>query len=87
MKEARLWGQSLGLLIMLATQFILGMVLNLFVDLPKANPGTTGNFGSRAIHGFIWAISTGGGIALLLHVLVAVGLLLGSLSLILRALS
>ena len=70
---------------MLGIQFVLGMVINLFAKLPAAHPGTTGNFGSRAIHGFIWAISNGAGTALLLHVVVAIGLLLGSLVFAIRA--
>jgi hypothetical protein len=83
--EAKLRGQSFGLLSMLTIQFILGMILNLFVTLPKSHPGMTGGYGSRALHGFVWAISSGGGIALTLHVLVAIGLLVGSLGLVARA--
>jgi len=85
MDELRLRGQSLGLLSMLAIQFILGMILDLFVELPKQHAGTTGGFFSRALHGFIWALSSGGGIVLTLHVLVAIGLLLGSIGLIIRS--
>jgi hypothetical protein len=85
MDQARIRGQSLGLLVMLGIQFVLGMIINLFVKLPNTHPGTTGNFGSRAVHGFIWAISNGAGIALLLHIVVAIGLLLGSLALVIRA--
>jgi hypothetical protein len=80
----KIQGQSFGLLIMLAIQFILGMILNLFVSLPKTYPGQTGNYFSRAVHGFGWAISNGGGIVLLLHVVVAILLLLASLSLMIR---
>jgi hypothetical protein len=69
---------------MLSVQFILGMILNLFVTLPKTHPGQTGNYFNRAVHGFGWAITNGAGIALLLHVIVAIGLLLGSLSLVVR---
>jgi hypothetical protein len=85
MNQAKIRGQSFGLLVMLGIQFVLGMIINLFVKIPTTHPGTTGNFGSRAIHGFIWAISNGAGIALLLHVVVAIGLLLGSLTLVVRA--
>jgi hypothetical protein len=81
----KLRGQALGLLSMLAVQFILGMILNLFVQLPKTHPGISGGYLSRSIHGFGWAITIGGGIALFLHVIVAIGLLLGSFSLLVRA--
>jgi hypothetical protein len=82
---ANLKKQSFGLLSMLTIQFVLGMILNLFVELPKIHPGVTGNFASRAYHGFVWAISSGGGIVLVLHVLVAIGLLIGSIALVARA--
>jgi hypothetical protein len=72
MNEAKLRGQSIGLLSMLGIQFILGMLLNLFVDLPK-NASLSS------------AIKNGGGIILVLHILVAVGLLLGSVILVIRA--
>src|SRR5437868_807305 len=87
MNDTKFKGHSLGVLTMLALQFVLGMTLNLFVKLPAAHPGTSGNYGSRSWHAFIWAISNGGGIALLLHVVVAIGLLLASLSLVIRAAS
>jgi hypothetical protein len=71
MDTGKLRSQSLGLLTMLSIQFILGMVLNLFVELPK-----NASVGSILSHG---------GVVLVLHILVAVGLLLGSLALIFRA--
>jgi hypothetical protein len=70
---------------MLVVQFILGMILDLFVELPKAHAGTSGDFISRSLHGFIWAVSSGGGIVLTLHAIVAIGLVLGSIRLIVRA--
>lgn len=84
--RAKLRGQALGLLSLLGIQFVLGMVLNLFVQLPKTHPGITGSYISRALHGFIWALTNGAGVILLLHVVVAVGLLLGSLTLVIRTL-
>src|SRR5437764_9678868 len=86
-KQEQMRRQAIGLLSMLGIQFILGMILNSFVTLPKTHTGTTGNYFSRAVHGFGWAVSNGGGIILLLHVIVAIGLLLGSLSLLIRAIS
>jgi len=87
MDTAKLRGQSFGLLIMLAVQFALGMALNLFVKLPKAHPGQTGGYFARTVHGFGWAITNGGGIVLILHVIVAIGLLLASLALLARAIA
>jgi hypothetical protein len=72
--------QSIALLNMLALQFILGMILNLFVNLPSKHPGQSGNYFVRSAHSFGWAITLGGGIALFLHVLVAIGLLVGSIA-------
>lgn len=83
--EARLRRQSISLLSMLGVQFVLGMILNLFVTLPIARPGTSGTYWARAWHGIVWSLSNGGGIALLLHVLVAIGLLIGSILLVARA--
>jgi hypothetical protein len=77
--------QSIGLLNMLALQFILGMILNLFVTIPAKHPGQTGNYFVRSAHSFAWAISIGGGVTLFLHVLVAIGLLFGSIAFVVRA--
>jgi len=71
MNNAGLRRQSLGLLTMLSIQFILGMILNLFIDLPKnASIGTT---------------LSHGGIVLALHIIIALGLLIGSIILIVRS--
>lgn len=83
--QTKLRLQSIGLLSMLALQFILGMILNLFVTLPNKHPGQMGNYFVRSGHSFAWAISFGGGVALFLHVLIAVGLLTGSIAFVVRA--
>lgn len=70
---------------MLALQFILGMILNLFVTLPDKHPGQAGNYFARSGHTFTWAITLGGGIALFLHVLVAIGILAHSIIFVVRA--
>lgn len=85
MEEQKLRGQSFGTLALLAAQFILGMVLNLFVTLPRTHPGQQGNYFVRSGHTFGWAITVGGGVALFLHVLVALVLLGSSISLFVRA--
>jgi len=76
---------TFAILMMLATQFILGMTLNLFETLPAKHPGQTGNYFVRSGHSFAWAITFGGGIVLFLHVLVALGLLGHSIMLFVRS--
>jgi uncharacterized membrane protein YhaH (DUF805 family) len=71
MDYSKLRGQSIGLLSMLGIQFILGIILNLFVELPK-----NASLSTAIKHG---------GIVLILHVLVALGLLFGSIGLVVRA--
>lgn len=83
--QAKLRERSIALLTMLALQFILGMILNLFVTLPDKHPGQVGNYFVRSGHSFVWAISIGGGVALFLHVLVALGLLIGSIVFVIQA--
>jgi len=79
--------QSFGLIGMLAVQFILGMILNLFVTLPENHPGNTGSkdYLVRSLHSYGWAITIGGGVALFLHVLVGTGLLIGAITFLVRA--
>ena len=74
----------LGLLML---QFVLAMILNLFVKLSDTHPGYTGSYEyfSRSGHSYIWAITNGGGIALWLHALVGTGLLIGSVALLVCA--
>lgn len=83
--HAKLKLQGIGLLNGLALQFILGMILNLFTTLPNKHPGQTGNYFARSSHSFGWAITLGGGVTLFLHVIIAIGLLLGSFAFIIRA--
>jgi hypothetical protein len=83
--QTKLKHQSIGLLNGLALQFILGMMLNLFTTLPNKHPGQTGNYFVRSGHSFGWAITLGGGLTLFLHVIVAIGLLLGSTAFVVRA--
>jgi hypothetical protein len=68
-----------GLLGLFVLQFIFGMTLNLFVSLPKVHSGTTGAYVSRAAHSYSWAITNGGGTALTIHALIALGMIVGGL--------
>ena len=83
--SSQLRQRSLILLILLAAQFVLGMLLNVFVTLPAKHPGQSGNYFVRSGHSFGWAITLGGGVVLFLHVLVAIGLLVNSLILLIQA--
>lgn len=42
MERASLRPHAVGVLILLGVQFLAGMILNLFVQLPASHPGTTG---------------------------------------------
>ncbi len=68
-------------------QFVAGMVLNVFVTTPKHHPGTSaGDYFSRSWSSLLWALSGGGGWALLVHASIALILFLGMLTLFLRSL-
>ena len=83
--QQRIRGQAFGTILLIALQFVLGMILNLFVSLPGNHPGANdGNYFTRSGHSFAWAISFGGGVVLFLHVLVALALLGSSISLLVR---
>lgn len=75
-----------GLLVGYGVQFLAGMTLNLFVTLPKAHPGTQGSdYFLRSSHSLTWALSGVGGLALAIHVYIAVALLAGSAALLVRS--
>lgn len=75
-----------GLLGGYALQFLVGMILNLFVMLPQAHPGSSGQeYFARSFHSLGWALSFGGGWQLALHTYIALGLVLGSLGLCVHA--
>lgn len=74
--------QMRGMLMLgfLVIQFVIGMTLDIFIKLPNSHPGTTGSFLSRSLHGYAWAITNGGGVALTIHVAIATILVLGSIA-------
>jgi hypothetical protein len=87
MKTDRLQRHALGLLVGFGVQFLAGMTLNLFVTLPKVHSGTNGkNYFASSGHGLIWSLSGGGGVALTIHVYIAVALFLGCVGLFIRGL-
>lgn len=87
MTGAGLRTQSVVLLWLFAVQFLAGMILNLFVEIPKLHPGTVGsNYFSRSWASLVWALSGAGGWALFMHAALAVLLFLGTLALFFRTL-
>jgi hypothetical protein len=79
--------QAFGLLFGYGLQFLVGILLNLFVTLPASHPGSTGNeYFARSAHSLIWAFSGTGGWELALHAYIALGLVLSSAALFIRSL-
>jgi FtsH-binding integral membrane protein len=83
-----LGAHAVGLLVLFAIQFLAGMVLNLFIDIPKHHPGTIqGDYFSRSWESLVWALSGGAGWALVVHATIALILFLGTVFLFLRSLT
>lgn len=88
MTPSRLRTHAKILLVLFAVQFLAGMLLNLFVTLPKVHPGTSGeNYFIQSWASLVWALSGGGGWTLAVHASIAVALLIGTIALFVRALS
>jgi hypothetical protein len=86
MSNLKIRRQAIGLLVGYALQFMAGMVLNLFITLPKTHPGSTGpEYLSRSLHSLAWTLSGHGGWALAFHVYLGMVLILGSISLLISA--
>ncbi len=86
--DSKLRLQSIGLLVGYALQFLAGMLLNLFVTIPTNHPGrNASNYFSGGFHGLGWALVGHGGWELSFHVYLAVLLVLGSISLFIRAIA
>ena len=82
MYKDKLNRQAMGLLAGYLLQFIAGITLNLFVTVPNNHPGSSGNdYFTRSWHSLIWSISGSGGWILSFHALLALILVLGSVSL------
>ncbi|HVC22773.1 MAG TPA: hypothetical protein VNH82_05030 [Candidatus Dormibacteraeota bacterium] len=68
---------GMGMVGLCLLQYVVGMVLNLFVSIPRHHPGTSGpNYFGRALQSDLWGLSQGGLLAI--HVAVGVLLLVGS---------
>jgi hypothetical protein len=69
-------------------QYVIGMVLDFFIQLPDRHPGTAdGAYLTRIWDGFSWALTGGGSPALALHVGIATLLVLGGIAALCFALS
>ena len=70
------------MLVALAVQFLVGMVVNLFVQVPDAHPGAqAGEYFSGVAQGVGWAL-VGGGLPLQAHVILGLLLFVGSLAIL-----
>jgi hypothetical protein len=75
---------TVGLIIALIVQFLLGMLVNLFVTIPDSHPGSQPTeYFSGSAQSVTWAISSGPGL-LVAHVVLGLLLGVGSLALIVR---
>lgn len=65
----------------LIVQYVIGMVLDFFIELPASHPGTAdGSYLSRVWEGFTWALTGSGSPALAAHVGIATLLVLGGIA-------
>ncbi len=70
-----------GLIIALLAQYLLGMVVNLFVKIPESHPGAKPpEYFSGVFQSLGWAVTDGGGLWLTLHAGLGLLLVLGSLA-------
>jgi hypothetical protein len=77
--------RTLGTLVFLAVQFLVGMAINLFASIPDNHPGAAaGDYFSGAFASVVWTFSSG--IAVLItHVVIGFLLLFNAIELIVRA--
>jgi hypothetical protein len=73
---------TLIILLLLGTQFLVGMLVNLFVVVPSSHPGTNApEYFSGVVTGVLWVLGHGT-LWLLLHAIVGLALFLASLILL-----
>ncbi|HSX16706.1 MAG TPA: hypothetical protein VLH86_01235 [Patescibacteria group bacterium] len=70
-----------GLLVLLVVQFIVGMYLNFYTELPDSHPGTSGSFAPS----IPWVLANHAGLALVIHVIVWILLTVGGIAVLVRA--
>ncbi len=80
--QLRLRTITVIILVLLAVQFLVGMLVNLFVQVPSVHPGANApEYFSGAVQGVVWALLHGP-LWLLVHAIVGLLLFLASLILI-----
>ena len=72
---------TLVVLVLLVIQFIVGMLINFYTQLPDTHPGTQGSYAPS----IAWALGGGGGVTLAIHVGDAILLLVGAIALFVLA--
>jgi hypothetical protein len=88
MRTSNFRRQAICLLCGYFLQFLAGMLLNLFVTIPKKHSGSNpSNYFGGGLHGLVWALSGHGGWELSVHVYLAVLLVFGSIGLFASATS
>lgn len=77
---------ALTTLFLLLAQFLVGMVINIYVAIPPGHPGGSSSFLEGAVPGTVWAI-TAGRPALAVHTVLGILLAVGAIALLLLALA
>ena len=77
-RVSRLRLQTAIILVLLGGQFLLGVVVNLYVRIPPHHPGSSGdNYFVRVVQSVLWALIHGP-LALVLHVIVGLALFISA---------
>ncbi|MGN6427242.1 MAG: hypothetical protein ACTHMF_10530 [Leifsonia sp.] len=80
MRATRVRRFGVVLLVLFGVQFAVGMLLNLFVELPTSHPGSAGDeYFARSAASLLWSLSGRGGPALLVHALLGAAAAVGSI--------
>ena len=78
-------GLALVMILLLAAQFIVGMIVNFYTTIPATHPGTGGgNYLVRSVRSVSWAVRDGG-LALQLHAVLGLALAVIGLALVVLA--
>lgn len=85
-QSAGILGHSIGMLVLLALQFVFGMIANLFVTIPASHPGSSGSdYLSQSASSLGWALSNSGGV-IEAHAGFALLIVIGMIALFIRTL-
>ena len=84
--SARVRSAPIGMLVTLLVQFLLGMAVNLFVEIPREHPGANPpEYFSGVAQSVTWAILNGPSYLLVLHALLGLVLVAGAISFAVQA--